>query len=144
MPAPTIAALMGGDPPAAMEHLDCARGDAHVDFGANEGVRHRVEEAHISNLDRSRTSPRDASGSIGFLRTELSKLALSPSVLGSKDTTPRVRQVGCCTAKSRSPPPPCLNPDPKQRMRALAMRVILELRGAVDGRRMEAYDEVGP
>src|SRR6516225_8127177 len=32
--------------------------------------------------------------SIGFLRTELSKLgrALSPSVLGSKDTTPRGRQ----------------------------------------------------
>ena len=37
-----------------------------------------------------------------------------------------------------------LNPDQKQRMRALAMRVILELRDAVDGRRMEAYDEVGP
>ena len=37
-----------------------------------------------------------------------------------------------------------LNPDQNQRMRALAMRVILELRDAVDGRRMEAYDEVGP
>jgi hypothetical protein len=36
---------MGGDSPATMEHLDGARGDAHVDFGANEGVRHRVEEA---------------------------------------------------------------------------------------------------
>jgi hypothetical protein len=31
--------------------------------------------------------------------------ALSPSVLGSKDTTPRVRQIGCCTAESRPPPP---------------------------------------
>src|SRR5262249_30883681 len=31
--------------------------------------------------------------------------ALSPSVLGPKDTTPRVRQVDCCTAESRPPPP---------------------------------------
>jgi len=31
--------------------------------------------------------------------------ALSPSVLGSKDTTRRGRQIGCCTAESRSPPP---------------------------------------
>jgi hypothetical protein len=27
-----------------MEHLDGARGDAHMDFGANERVRHRVEK----------------------------------------------------------------------------------------------------
>ena len=45
MPTAAMAALMGGDPPAAMEHLDSARGDAHVDLGANEGVRYRVEEA---------------------------------------------------------------------------------------------------
>src|SRR5262249_34695467 len=35
--------------------------------------------------------------------------ALSPSVLGPKDTIPRVRQIGCCTgcctAESRPPPP---------------------------------------
>ena len=31
--------------------------------------------------------------------------ALSPSVLGSKDTTPRVRQVDCCSAESSAPPP---------------------------------------
>ena len=36
MPAATVAALMGGDPPAAMEHLDGARGDADVDLSANE------------------------------------------------------------------------------------------------------------
>ena len=49
MAAATIAALMGGDTPAAMEHLDDARGNAHVDFGANERVRHRVEE--VFDLD---------------------------------------------------------------------------------------------
>jgi hypothetical protein len=32
-----------------MEHLDGARGDAHIDFGANERVRHRVEK--VRNLD---------------------------------------------------------------------------------------------
>jgi hypothetical protein len=49
MPAATVATLMGGDTPAAMEHLDGARGDADVDLGANERVRHRVEE--VFDLD---------------------------------------------------------------------------------------------
>jgi hypothetical protein len=44
MPAAAIAAFMGGDPPAAMEHLDGTRSDAHIDLGANERVWHRVEE----------------------------------------------------------------------------------------------------
>ena len=34
-----------------------------------------------------------------------------------------------------------LNPDQKQRMRLLAMRVLRELRGGVDTRPMEMYDE---
>jgi hypothetical protein len=45
MPATAVAALMGGDTPAAMEHLDGTRGNAHIDLGANERVRHRVVEA---------------------------------------------------------------------------------------------------
>ena len=36
---------MGGDALAAMEHLDGAAGQAHVDLLADERVRHRVEEA---------------------------------------------------------------------------------------------------
>jgi hypothetical protein len=36
-----------------------------------------------------------------------------------------------------------LNPDQKQRMRLLAMRVMRELRVGVDTRPMEMYDETG-
>jgi hypothetical protein len=46
--------------------------------------------------------------SIGFLRTDLSKLGRSqPLVLGSKDTTPKGRQVDCCTdcCTAESPAP---------------------------------------
>jgi hypothetical protein len=40
-----IAALMGGDALGAMECLDGAGGDAQVDLGADQRVRHRVVEA---------------------------------------------------------------------------------------------------
>jgi len=45
MPAAPVAALMGDDTPAAMEHFDGARSDAYVDLSANERVRYRIEEA---------------------------------------------------------------------------------------------------
>ena len=45
MPAPAVAALMSGDPPAAVEDLDGAAGQAHVDLLADQGVRHGVKEA---------------------------------------------------------------------------------------------------
>ena len=44
-----VAALMGADALAAMEDLDHARGDPHVDLGADERVRNRVEE--VMDLD---------------------------------------------------------------------------------------------
>ena len=40
-----IAAQMRGDTLAAMEDLDGARGDADLDLFADQGVRHRIEEA---------------------------------------------------------------------------------------------------
>jgi len=43
------------DPLAAMEHLDCARGDAHLDLGANERMRNRVEEVVDLDVRRSAT-----------------------------------------------------------------------------------------
>src|SRR5664279_5914560 len=39
-----VAPLMGADPLAAMEDLDDAGGDAHVDLGADQRVRNRIEE----------------------------------------------------------------------------------------------------
>src|SRR4051812_16443070 len=45
VPASAEAALMGGDALAAMEHLDRAAGEAHVNLRADQRVRHRVEEA---------------------------------------------------------------------------------------------------
>ena len=45
VPASAEAALMSRDPLATMEHLDGAAGQAHVDLRADQGVRHRVEEA---------------------------------------------------------------------------------------------------
>ena len=45
VPASAEAALMSRDPLAAMEHLDGAAGQAHVDLRADQRVRHRVEEA---------------------------------------------------------------------------------------------------
>src|SRR5260370_25956308 len=39
-----VAALMGADALAAMEDLDRARGDPHVDLGADERVRDRIQE----------------------------------------------------------------------------------------------------
>ncbi len=39
-----VAPLMNRDALPAMEHLDDALGDAHLDLGANEGVRNRVQE----------------------------------------------------------------------------------------------------
>ena len=44
-----VTPLVNRDPLAAMEHLDCARGDAHLDLGANERMRNRVEE--VVDLD---------------------------------------------------------------------------------------------
>src|SRR5271170_4702967 len=44
-----LAALVGRDALASMEHLDRARGDAKLDLGANQGVRNRVEE--VMDLD---------------------------------------------------------------------------------------------
>ena len=41
VPAPAVAALMSGDPLAAVEDLDGAAGQAHVDLLADQGVRHR-------------------------------------------------------------------------------------------------------
>src|SRR5688572_18501602 len=45
MPAPAVAAFMSSDPPAAVEDLDGAAGQAHVDLLADQGVRHGVKEA---------------------------------------------------------------------------------------------------
>jgi hypothetical protein len=45
MPAPAVAALVSGDPLAAVEDLDGAAGQAQVDLLADQGVRHGVEEA---------------------------------------------------------------------------------------------------
>ena len=44
-----VAALMDADALTAMEDLDGARGDPHVDLGANERVRDRIEE--VMDLD---------------------------------------------------------------------------------------------
>jgi len=49
MPATAVATLMGGDALAAMEYLDRAGGDSHIDVGADEGVRNRIQE--LVNLD---------------------------------------------------------------------------------------------
>ena len=45
VPAPAVAALMGGHALAAVEDLDRAAGRPHIDLRADEAVRHRVEEA---------------------------------------------------------------------------------------------------
>ena len=44
-----VAALMDADALAAMEDLDGARGDAHLDLGADQRVRNRIEE--VMDLD---------------------------------------------------------------------------------------------
>jgi hypothetical protein len=44
-----VAALVDADALAAMEDLDGAHGDAHIDFLANERVRNRVQK--VMNLD---------------------------------------------------------------------------------------------
>src|SRR6202035_5377996 len=44
-----VAALVGRDTLASMEHLDCARRDANLDLGANQCVWNRVED--IMDLD---------------------------------------------------------------------------------------------
>src|SRR6185437_541893 len=44
-----VPALMGADALAAMEDLDRARRDPHVDLGADERVRDRIEE--VMDLD---------------------------------------------------------------------------------------------
>ena len=49
MLAARVAALMDRHALTAMEHLDDALGDADLDFGANEGVRNRIEE--VMDLD---------------------------------------------------------------------------------------------
>src|SRR5271166_5603336 len=49
VPAPSIATLMGADALAAVEYLDCAGGDPHIDLGADERVRNRIQE--LVNLD---------------------------------------------------------------------------------------------
>ena len=45
MPRPAVAPRVGGDPFAPMEHLDRAGRGAGVHLLADQGVRHRVEEA---------------------------------------------------------------------------------------------------
>jgi hypothetical protein len=40
-----IAPRVSGNALAAMEYLDGARGDADIDLFADQGVRHRIEEA---------------------------------------------------------------------------------------------------
>src|SRR5947209_1165394 len=47
--AADVAALVNCDALTTMEHLDHACGDAHLDFGADEGVRDRVEK--VMDLD---------------------------------------------------------------------------------------------
>ncbi len=47
--AAQVTALMGADALAAMEYLDGARGDPHVDLGADERVRDRIEK--VMDLD---------------------------------------------------------------------------------------------
>jgi hypothetical protein len=42
--AAQVPALMGPDALAAMEDLDHARADPHVDFGADQRVRNRLQE----------------------------------------------------------------------------------------------------
>ena len=44
-----VAALMGADALAAMEYLDRAGGDPHIDLGADQRVRNRIEE--VVDLD---------------------------------------------------------------------------------------------
>ena len=44
VPAAHVAPLMDADALAAMEDLDGAGGDPHVDLGADERVRNRIEE----------------------------------------------------------------------------------------------------
>ena len=44
-----VAALVNADALAAMEDFDGPRGDAHIDFLANERVRNRVQE--LMDLD---------------------------------------------------------------------------------------------
>ena len=46
---PHVAALMGADALAAMEDLDRARGDPHVDLGADQRVRDRIKK--VMDLD---------------------------------------------------------------------------------------------
>jgi hypothetical protein len=45
VPPAAIAALMGGDARGAMEYLDGAAGDAQVDLGADQRVRHRASHS---------------------------------------------------------------------------------------------------
>ena len=47
--AASVAALMGADALAAMEDLDRSRGDPHVDLGADQRVRNRIEK--VMGLD---------------------------------------------------------------------------------------------
>ena len=49
VPAAEVAALMDADALAAMEDLDGARGDAHLDLGADQRVRNRIQE--VMDLD---------------------------------------------------------------------------------------------
>ena len=45
VPAAHVAALVHADALTAMEDLDRARGDAHIDLGMDERVRDRIEKA---------------------------------------------------------------------------------------------------
>ena len=47
--AAQVAALMDADALAPMEDLDCSRGDPHVDLGADERVRNRIQK--VVDLD---------------------------------------------------------------------------------------------
>src|SRR6516162_3786405 len=64
-----IAAQMRGDTLAAMEDLDGARGDADLDLFADQGVRHRIEEA--VDLDVVvRADPSQQIGTVAALKSE--------------------------------------------------------------------------
>ena len=50
VPTAAVAALMQGDPLAAMEHLDRPAGRAQVDLLADQAVRHRIEEPVVLDV----------------------------------------------------------------------------------------------
>ena len=48
--APHVTTLVGADALAAMEYLDSTGGDPHIDLGADERVRNRIQEVMDLNV----------------------------------------------------------------------------------------------